>query len=75
MKVSMDTAGWYGVKKSTEIVFKDGKMVKRERLVVLKERMKAVDTENFSGVNKETKFMSTSEKRDSEKIGTAEFER
>jgi hypothetical protein len=85
VKASTDTAGWYGAKKSTKIVFKDSKMVKGEGLVVLKERMKAVDTEprtkstNFSVANKVTRFMSTGdakvEKRDSEKIETAEFER
>ena len=45
VKVSMDTGVCYGVKKCAEIVIKEGKMVKGERLPVLEEKMKALDPE------------------------------
>ena len=45
VKASMDTGACYGVKKCAEIVFRKGKMVKRERLPVLQEKMKALDPE------------------------------
>ena len=45
VKASMDKGACYGVKKCAEIVFRKGKMVKRERLPVLQEKMKALDPE------------------------------
>ena len=42
MKASMDSGACYGVKKSAEIVFRKGKMVKREGLPLLEEKMKAL---------------------------------
>ena len=48
---------FYGVKKCAEVIFKNGKMVKGERLAVLEKRTKALDPEenemfNFSVVSK-----------------------
>ena len=45
VKASMDAGACYGVKKCAEVIFKNGKLVKGERLVVLEERMKALDLE------------------------------
>ena len=41
-KASMDTGACYGVKKCTEVIFENGKMVKGEGLAVLEERMKNI---------------------------------
>ena len=45
MQASLDTGACYDVKKCAEIVFKRGKMIKGEGLSVIKEKMKALDTE------------------------------
>ena len=42
-QASHDTGACYAVSKCAEIVFERGKMVKREGLEVLEERMKAID--------------------------------
>ena len=39
----MDTGTCYGVRKLADVVFKEGKMVKREGLAVSEEKMKAQD--------------------------------
>ena len=38
MKASMDTGACYGVRKCSEIVFRKGKMIKREGLAVWKKK-------------------------------------
>ena len=43
VKVSMDTGARYGVKKCVVIVFRKGKMVRREGLPVLEEKLKVLD--------------------------------
>ena len=45
VQASLDTGAFYGVKKCAEIVFKRGKMIKREGLSVIEEKMKALDPE------------------------------
>ena len=46
VQASVDTGACYGVKKCTEIVFKQGKMVKGEGLNISQETMKALDPEH-----------------------------
>ena len=43
VKASLDTGACYEVKKCAEIVFKKGKMIEREELAVLEEKMDALD--------------------------------
>ena len=43
VKASMDTGACYGVKKCVEIVFRKGKMIKREGLAVSEEKMDGLD--------------------------------
>ena len=62
VKTSMDTGACYGVKKCAEIVFRKGKMVKRERLPVLQEKMKALDPEK----NDVYKFLGCEQRDDSD---------
>ena len=45
VKASMDTGACYRVKKCTEVVFRRGKMIKREGLTVSEEKMEALDPE------------------------------
>ena len=42
VQASHDTEAWYGVLKCAEIMFEHGKMVRREGLEVLEERMKTM---------------------------------
>ena len=46
-QASHDTGACYGVSKCAEIVFEHGKMVRGERLEVLKERMKTIDPHEY----------------------------
>ena len=43
VKASMDTGACYGVKKCAEVVFSRGKMIKGEGLIVLEDKMEALD--------------------------------
>ena len=43
VQASNDTGACYGISKCAEIVFKHGKMVKGDGLMVLDERMRALD--------------------------------
>lgn len=45
VRASLDTEACYGMKKCAEIIFIRGKVVRGEGLVVLKEKMKALDTD------------------------------
>ena len=60
LKASMDTGACYGLKKCVEIVFRKGKMVKREGLPVLEEKMKALDPEK----NEVYKFLGCEQSND-----------
>ena len=45
VKASMDTRTCYGVKKCADVVFRRGKMIKGEGLIVLEEKLVALDPE------------------------------
>ena len=62
VKASMDTGACYGVKKCVEIVFRKGKMVKGEGLIVLEKKMKALDPEK----NDVYKFLGCEQRDDSD---------
>ena len=51
VKASMDTGGCYRVKKCADIVFRKRKMINGEGLVVLEEKMDALDL-NKNGIYK-----------------------